>query len=1045
MAIVAFVLMGAPAGAFVEFETGQVRPLAISPDGARLFVTNTPDNTLEIFDIIGGGLNRVASVPVGLEPLAVAARTSTEVWVVNHLSDSVSIVDLSDVNAAHVVRTLHVGDEPRDIVFAGADGNRAFITTAHRGQNTPLQANIDAALTTPGIGRADVWVFDAANLGSSLGGDELTILTLFADTPRALAVSPDGSTVYAAAFQSGNQTTTLSEGVVPDGGVANGGLPDPRADHLGRGQPEVGLIVKFNGSQWLDELNRDWSSAVRFSLPDKDVFAIDADANPPVQIAGPGGEYAHVGTTLFNMAVNPASGKIYVSNTEAFNEVRFEGPGTFTGRPTVRGHIVESRISVLDGAGGVTPVHLNKHIDYGTCCDADPVVNDKSLAFPLEMAVTSDGAMLYVAAFGSGKIGIFNTAELESDSFVPSAADHIEVTGGGPTGLVLDETRSQLYVLTRFDNSISIVGTGTGMETAHVSLHNPEPASVVNGRRFLYDARLTSSHGDQACASCHIFGDFDSLAWDLGNPDDTTLLNPGPIIPPFDNTQLFGNHDFRALKGPMTTQSLRGMDNHGPMHWRGDRTGGNDEPNAQPNSGAFNEDLAFKKFNPAFVGLVGRASQLTGEEMQSFTDFILEVMYPPNPIRNLDNSDTPDQAAARSRYFGPVSDTLKNCNGCHLLDPNGNRPFGVPRPGFFGTEGRYSFENETQFMKVAHLRNMYQKVGMFGMPAVPFFNAGNNGFQGPQVRGFGFLHDGSTDTVLRFFNALVFNRNANNPGGFATDAERRQMESFAHAFPTNHAPVVGQQITRTSTSGGAVDARITLMLARADANPTECDVVAKGVINGEARGAVYAGGGTWSTDRAGDAPVGDAALRAAANVAGQELTFTAVPVGEGVRIGVDRDLDGARDADELDGGSDPSNALSLPCSSPAAFSDKDRASIKDDKGQVSIKASMNLGTFERENVQVRIVDGGGVILDTGLPGTDLVLNGSGTTYQFKSKQAGLQRVSIKEDPKLPGTFKIKVKARDAWAPGAANETEATTTVSVNIGGQCLSGNATSVR
>ncbi len=65
-------------------------------------------------------------------------------------------------------------------------------------------------LTTPGIGRADVWVFDGTSLGSSLGGDPLTIVTLFGDTPRALTVSPDGNTVYAAVFHSGNQTTTLS-------------------------------------------------------------------------------------------------------------------------------------------------------------------------------------------------------------------------------------------------------------------------------------------------------------------------------------------------------------------------------------------------------------------------------------------------------------------------------------------------------------------------------------------------------------------------------------------------------------------------------------------------------------------------------------------------------------------------------------------------------------------------------------------------------------------------------------------------------------------
>ena len=87
------------------------------------------------------------------------------------------------------------------------------------------------------------------------------------------------------------------------------------------------------------------------------------------------------------------------------------------------------------------------------------------------------------------------------------------------------------------------------------------------------------------------------------------------------------------MKGPMTTQSLRGMANHGPMHWRGDRTGGNDASSSQPDSGAFDEDAGFKKFNGAFVGLLGRTTQLTPSEMQAFTDFILQVTYPPNPVR----------------------------------------------------------------------------------------------------------------------------------------------------------------------------------------------------------------------------------------------------------------------------------------------------------------------------------------------------------------------------------------------------------------------------
>ncbi len=210
-----FVCPSLAATPFVLFESGQVRPLALSPDGARLFAVNTPDNRLEIFDVGVGTLTHVASVPVGLEPVAVAARTNGEVWVVNHLSDSVSVVDVTSAANARVVRTLLVGDEPRDVVFAGPSGNRAFITTAHRGQNTPLHATIETVLTTEGIGRADVWVFDATALGTTLGGTPLTIVTLFGDTPRALTVSPDGSTVYAAVFQSGNRTTTVGEGLVP--------------------------------------------------------------------------------------------------------------------------------------------------------------------------------------------------------------------------------------------------------------------------------------------------------------------------------------------------------------------------------------------------------------------------------------------------------------------------------------------------------------------------------------------------------------------------------------------------------------------------------------------------------------------------------------------------------------------------------------------------------------------------------------------------------------------------------------------------------------
>ncbi len=408
----------------LTFETGPVRPVALSADGTQLFVANTPDGYLEILSVTATTLTKTATVPVGMEPVAVAVRTPTEVWVVNQLSDSISIVDLS-TTPPRVARTLLVGDDPSDIVFAGTGRNRAFITTAHRGQRRTDAALAavpgagDPQLTTAGVGRADVWAFDATQLGADAGGVPVGIVTLGGETPRALAVTPDGSKVYAAIFHSGNQTTVTSSELTCDGFtsgstsatpsascvVAGNTIPGPPlgpgTNYAGLTAPRAGTIVKQNGAgAWLDSAGRDWSAVVMFSLADTDVFAINAST------LAPGASFAHVGTTLFNMAVNPVSGNIYVSNTDSRNDLRFEGPGTYAGT-TLQGHLAESRITVLSGTT-VTAHHLNKHIDY-TMLPAPAGTASHSLATPTDVAVSADGmSRLYDwPPFGSGKVGVF--------------------------------------------------------------------------------------------------------------------------------------------------------------------------------------------------------------------------------------------------------------------------------------------------------------------------------------------------------------------------------------------------------------------------------------------------------------------------------------------------------------------------------------------------------------------------------------------------------------------------------------------------------------
>ncbi len=904
------------------FESGQVRPLALSPSGKQLYAVNTPDNRLEVFAVSPRGLEHRASIPVGLEPVAVAARTDDEVWVVNHLSDSVSVVDLGSGGRGRVVRTLHVGDEPRDIVFAGPGRRRAFITTAHRGQNNPR----DPQLTTPSVGRADVWVFDAHALGAGPGGTPLNVITLFTDTPRALAVTPDGQRVYAAGFHSGNRTTVITELNVTNW-LDDRTRPGPATNADGVAAPDVSLIVKWDGSHWRDALGQCWDDQVMLSLPDKDVHVIDAMANPPQQLAGAAGFYTGVGTILFNMVVNPVTGRVYVSNTEAFNHLRFEGPGIFAGQ-SLRGHLHESRITVLGPGGSVTPRHLNKHIDYSVCCAPTPnAESERSLAQPTGMAITRDGTTLYVAALGSSKIGVFDTRELEEDTFVPSQARQIELSGGGPTGLVLDAAERRLFVLTRFDNAVTVIDTQGRAEVAKHPLYNPEPASVVLGRRFLYDARNNSAHGDSSCASCHVFGDFDSLAWDLGNPDIAVTGNPGPFIGPLINlfTRKAIPPEFHPMKGPMVTQSLRGMLNGGPMHWRGDRTaGGGTEPSVQPDGGAFNEHANFKEFQKGFTDLLGRSEFIPEADMDAFAEFILQVTYPPNPIRALDDSLTPSQAAGRGHFFNVIRDGTNVCNGCHVLDPEAN-PSSL-YPGFFGTSGLSSFDFQPQLIKSPHLRNLYQKVGMFGMAAPPFgILPGDNDHKGDQVRGFGFLHDGSFDTVFRFMRGMGFSPFVgftipegtfpDNPDGLedntAGDVIRRDIEAFLLAFDSNMKPIVGQQVTLSAATAAAAKPRISLLIARAEAG--DCELVARSTRpGGDGLGFLYVGGGKFEPDREVLPLLPEVLLRLLGILPGHELTYTCAPLGSGRRIGIDRDEDGFLDGDEDDAGTDPADPLDVP-------------------------------------------------------------------------------------------------------------------------------------
>jgi len=980
---------------FVSFESGAVRPLAKSSDGNTIYVSNTPNHSLDIFQYDANNqLSLKHSVPVGLEPVAVALRNDNEVWVVNHISDSISIVR-TDSPVPFVATTLLVGDEPRDIVFAKG---RAFITTAHRGQhrNHASLSNVpgagDAELNSAGVKRADIWVFDGEETGPGLGGTPIKIISLFGDTPRALAVTPDESKVYAAVLHSGNQTTLVHESVMCQGftddnygnkpcqvldkitspnGLANGMLPGGRtAPGINKAeipQPWTSMIVKYqpDSGQWQDSEGRNFSNGVRFNLPDLDVFEIDAVSLDETAA------FPHVGTTLFNMVVHPNSGDLYVSNTDANNSTRFEGPGEFAGS-TVQGDIARARITAINPQTQTVKVRpLNRHIDYQQL-KTNSNVKQHSVAIPTQLAISSNGEKLYVAAMGSDKVAVYDTQDLDNDALwdnqgaefdsIKASEQHISVAGG-PVGLTLNEPRKQLLVYTRFDNALVVIDSQSGVEQMRLPMENPEPAKFKAGRPVLYDANAFSSNGESTCASCHIFADSDQLSWNLGNPDADNSINPQPFptakfsslgcdfVGPEDESCEFlkilnGDGKLRsiaAMKGPMFTQTLRGMSTHGHMHWRGDRANGYF---ANDTEQTLDERTSFKNFIVAFEGLLGMDIALPSsvsaqnksaavvqleKNLDEFSDFMLAVQLPPNPIRGL-NNQLSDSAQIGKDFFsgqrrsdglaqdfdknGPEQDGV-NCQGCHGLDPE---------KGFYGTRGEVAHGGEVQILKVPQLRSLYTRVGMFGL-------ADRNGFlpshthqhQGDQVRGFGFLHDGATDLLFNFLKGGVFDNGEKlcpagvttqhgcefNQGfvGIPNDTVRQGLVDFMMEFDTDLAPIVGQQMTLNKNSDQQKIERVALLEARAQSDFTskilggqvkECDLIVQGHVNGAPHSYFFvAANNHYISDTIQTQALTSSALKTLLVQSTDVLTFTCVVPGMGKQMAIDKNLDGIYNSDEV--------------------------------------------------------------------------------------------------------------------------------------------------
>jgi YVTN family beta-propeller protein len=805
------------AQSYVNFEGKQTRPVCLSPDGTKLFAVNTPDARLSVFDVTHP-LHPVlvAEIPVGIEPVSVNARTDDEVWVVNEVSDSVSVVSVS---GRVVVDTLPVKDEPGDVVFAGG---RAFVSQSRNRQ---------------------IAVFDAVSRAL------VTNLAVFGETPRSLAVNASGTKVYAAFCLSGNRTTLIPEEDIPGVPVAppqitngvppmNPSLPPP---------PRAGLIVDATDPAW-------FPSYIKYTMPDNDVVELDVATLTISRY------FSRVGTVNFAIAVQPGSGDLFVANTDARNLTHFE--------PALRGFFVTNRVSRVNIGGG-TLTHFDLNAGYNPT-NFTLLEKTNALAQPTALVFETNGATFYLAAFGSDRVARVDAASgnvLTRIELCPTAAGSAADARNkrGPRGLAL-KPGAALYALNRLANTLSVIELASHSVVTEIPVgsHDPTPAVIRQGRGFLYDAKL-SGNGTVSCAACHIDAEMDLIAWDLGDPTGEMITNatvfqfsPGGVP----NFLTNATETFHPMKGPLTTQTLRGLSAMDPLHWRGDRTN-------------------FTHFNGAFDSLLGGAA-LPPADIAAFRDFINTVVFQPNPNQNLDRSfptnfGGANAALGRTLFLTNLYQPAQglSCNTCHKL-PTGSDRLINPDQVLPGSQG----------FKVAQLRSIYQKTGLNRTRATP--GGGTN-----SIGGFGYQHDGKFEDLFAFLSQSVF-------GAFANDSVRKSnVQAFVLCFDTGMAPAVGY--SRTLTATNVTSASITndwnLLEAQAAAG-TNIDLIVKGTIDGRRRGLLYQpGANNYKLDSTNAPPLTRAQLRAKIQ-AGDVLTLTGVPPGSGQRMAIDRNLNGVLDADE---------------------------------------------------------------------------------------------------------------------------------------------------
>ncbi len=597
-----------------SFLSPHASPIAVS--SGLVYVTNTPADTVDVIDAESRSI--VKRINVGIDPVGIAVRPDgNEVWVANHISDSVSVIDTNRSNPTflEVIATVQEFDpetkatrfdEPVGITFAGNEKAYVALSSENR-----------------------IAVVDVTNRAVT------KTLKIRAQDPRAIAVR--GDRLYVVPFESNNQTQL------------SGGR-----------KPFDGDLVTFDAWEHAIRNNNVLSVGAVMDIvkhpdvPDRDLFVFDTKTDELVEVVDT------LGTLLYGLTVD-STGRVFIAQTDARNDSNGRAGTKKHGLAEMENRAFLNQITsvAFNGDSAEAPWF----IDLEPLPPAHPE-QGRALATPFGIQVSDDDSTLVVTAAGSDKVFTVNTET--GDVLGRVDVDSV------PRGIALESSDSgkpsRAWVLNAVANTVSLIDLsdlGNPQVDDTVVLSDPTHPVVKRGR-VAFETASASTTGTFSCASCHPDGHTDQLIWVLKTP----IVTGGDQIMPRSTMPLRGLRDTAPYHWDGIPGDPYGGNNSANVY-------GNDPPNsslddpASSTLGIVDGGLASTMIlvGDPTVNDEGKAGALSAAERADLSHFLLSIPYPPAQRRAYSNvlSDRAEDGFRLFHIDGDLQPRRNVCGDCHRM------------------------------------------------------------------------------------------------------------------------------------------------------------------------------------------------------------------------------------------------------------------------------------------------------------------------------------------------------------------------------------------